>query len=278
MTPRIPALLALGVAGCIIPDRGIGFEGEFDNEGAVRIVQPTPLPSEMLDICNEPEADLRDSSYCPQVPHTIHSGLIGRPADAPFCVCPSGADTRVLPEFFIYAEDPDRAQDEPIDALYAVALLDFDPTESDDPQNAVAYREQLPPGTVGELVRDRNIVTPEFSAVAASDGREDNLLWQFRFGKNGGGGTDLCNDNGGISLTPGLHGITVMITDRPFLRPPLLGVDGEPIVDQSGNPVLAGTQYGMPDLAIGATYAVANWVFECKDPMVDEACACEEAG
>lgn len=277
--------LALAVAAtsvaCIIPDREIGFEGEFDNPGAVRIVQPTLLPAQMRDICDPPLEDEanRDRTFCPQVPRTLHSGLIGL-ADAPFCVCPSGEDARVLPEFYIYAEDPDRASESPVDELFAVALLDFelDPNgQSDDPQNAVAYRQQLPPDRQAELVDNRNDRSSG-TFVAPSVSREDNLLWRFRFGKDGGAGTDLCNDNGGQALPPGLHNITVVVTDRPFFRPELQDENGEPVLDQNGDPVLGGTQLAMPDLAAGATYAVANWVFECKDPMVvGDACDCVEA-
>ena len=267
----------LGVSACIIPDREIGFEGEFDNPGAVRIVQSTLLPAQMREICEAPEPR-GDRTYCPQVPRTLHSGLIGL-ANEPFCVCPSGQDTRVLPEFFIYAEDPDRASELPVDELFAVALLDFelDPNGlSDDPQNSVAYRQQLPADRPPELISNRN--DPSTGVfVAPSLSREDNALWRFRFGKDGGGGTDLCNDNDGRALTPGLHNITVMVTDRPFFRPELLDAEGEPVLDEHGDPILGGTQLAMPDLAAGATYAVANWVFECKDPAMDDRCACVEA-
>jgi hypothetical protein len=270
----VGVVLAAGLAACIIPDREIGIEGNLDNPGAVRIVQPIPLLDEMLDICNLPLEE-RDTAFCPQVPPSLHSGLIRRAPDEPFCVCPSGADLRSQPEFFVYAEDPDRAQDRPVDQLYGVLLLDFDAAESDEPQNAVAYAEQLPPGVAAELVLTRNVGDGD-SLVVASEGREDNLLWRFRVGKDGGGGTDLCNDNEGRALTPGLHNLTMMVTDRPFFQPELLDVDGEPVLDQAGRPVLAGTQYGMPDLAIGATYAVANWVFECHDPVVNSQCDCAE--
>ncbi len=269
-------LVVLATSACIIPDREIGFEGEFDNPGAVRIVQPTLLPAQMREICESPEPT-GDRTYCPQVPDTLHSGLIGR-ASEPFCVCPSGHDTRVLPEFFIYAEDPDRASERPVDELYAVALLDFvlDPNgQNDDPQNAIAYRQQLPDDRPPELVTNRSAASTGVF-VAPSSSREDNSLWRFRFGKDGGGGTDLCNDDGGRALPPGLHNVTVMVTDRPFFRPALLDADGEPALDQNGDPILGGTQVAMPDLAAGATYAVANWVFECKDPAMDDRCECAE--
>lgn len=279
---RRPSMLALGVlalsgAACIIPDREIGFEAEEANPGAVRIVQPTPLAAEMLEACTAKDSEARDREQCPQVPEvgTMHSGLVERPADAPFCVC-AGHDARHLEEFFVHAEDPDRRREQPADTLYGVALLDFDPFAPVSPQTFVAYEQQLAPGAPGEVVRDRNDPPSPGQNVVASTGREDNFLWRFRFGKNGGDGTDLCNDDNGRKVSVGLHTLTVMITDRPFFRPPRRGPDGEPVLDQNGDPIVDGPVPGMPDLAVGATYSMASWVFECHDPAVNPECNCEE--
>ena len=57
-----------------------------------------------------------------------------------------------------------------------------------------------------------------------------------------------------------------------------LDAEGEPVLDAAGRPVLLPTQYGMPDLAVGATWAVANYVFECQDPTIQRSCTCTEEG
>lgn len=274
--PRARAVLPLALVGvaCIIPDREIGFESDEANPGAVRIVQPTPLAPQMIDACTENDEALRDLDQCPQVPSvaTRHSGLIERPAEEPFCVCPGGHDARTLDEFYVYAEDPDRAQERPVDDLIAVALLDYDPFGLVPAENAVAYGQQMGPA---EVVVDRNR-PPSSTNVVASSGREDNDLWRFRFGKSGGRGTDLCNDNAGKPVSVGLHTLSIMVTDRPFFQPPRVDANGEPVLDQHGDPILEPVQTAMPDLAAGATYSIASWVFECHSPEVNSKCLCAE--
>lgn len=261
------------LGACIIPDRGIRAESDDANPGAVRIVESIPVVRDLLDPCEAPRADpTYDPRGCPQVPTALPQGLI---RGGPFCACPAG-DDNVLPEFVLYAEDPDRRRDAPADTLYAVALLDLDPG-TDAPQNYVAYPEHLTPGGSGEYVPPFPL--PELEEpLATSVGREKNGLWKFRFGKDGGGGVDLCNDDNGQTLAVGLHNLQIMVTDRPFFRPQRLDADGEPVLDASGHPVLLPTQYGMPDLAVGATWAVANYVFECQDPTVQRSCTCTEEG
>ena len=140
---------------------------------------------------------------------------------------------------------------------------------SDAPQNFVAYEEHLAPGGEGERF-ERVGDVPGFAVPGPQ--REDNGMWRFRFGKDGGAGTDLCNDDNGAKLAPGLHTLQIMVTDRPFFQPPRLDASGEPLE------VLAPPQDGMPDLAQGATFAVANYVFECvaADVMGASACDCVE--
>jgi hypothetical protein len=270
-------VLGLGAAACIIPDRGIRAESDDDNPGAVRIVESIPVLQELLDACEAPKSDpLHDPRGCPQVPSALAQGLL---RGGPFCACPGG-DANVLPEFMLYAEDPDRRRDGPADTLYAVALLDLD-ASTDAPQNYVAYPEHLTPGGAGEYVPpseeraaddDEELDEP----LAPSVGRESNGLWRFRFGKDGGRGVDLCNDENGRTLSVGLHNLQIMVTDRPFFQPPRLDAAGEPVLDALGRPVLLPTQYGMPDLGIGATWAVANYVFECQDSE-HPGCQCTEA-
>jgi hypothetical protein len=269
---RLTAALGLLLAACIIPDRGIRAESDDDNPGAVRIVEAIPVVQELLEPCNLPPNDRAyDPRGCPQVPTTLQQGLI---ADGPYCVCPGG-DANPLPEFELYAEDPDRRRDGPADVLYAVALLDLDPL-TDAPQNFVAYPDHLTPGGPGEYVA--SVADADTVPLQPSLGRENNGIWRFRFGKDGGEGVDLCNDDNGQTLTLGLHNLQIMVTDRPFFQPPRLDADGEPVVDGAGRPVLLPPQHGMPDLGIGATWAVANYVFSCHDGATYTGCTCAEEG
>lgn len=230
------------------------------------MVEWIPIVPELVEACEaDPlqEPELFDPLGCPQVPEALPQGRI----EGTFCSCPGG-DGNALPEFELYAEDPDRRGNGPADTLYAVALLDLDPG-TDAPQNFVAYPEHLTPGGAGEYLPN--------AVSYPSLGREDNGLWRFRFGKDGGQGVDLCNDDNGQTLALGLHDLQIMVTDRPFFRPPRLDADGEPVLDGAGRPVLLSPQYGMPDLGIGATWSVANYVFECHDSSMS-GCACLEEG
>ncbi|MCA9712293.1 MAG: hypothetical protein KDK70_41030 [Myxococcales bacterium] len=263
---------ALGSSACIIPDREIGLESDDDNPGAVRIVESIPLVQEFLDRCEaDPRAPEYDPTVCPQVPASLPQGLLD---DGPYCSCP-GRDGNTLPEFSLYAEDPDRRRETAADVLYAVALLDLDPL-TEAPQNFVAYPEHFVPGGRGEYM---GTIRGGSGAgkLHPSVGREDNGLWRFRFGKDGGTGVDLCNDDNGETLAVGLHNLQIMVTDRPFFRPVRHDADGEPVTTDDGQPVLLPTQHGMPDLAAGATWAVANYVFRCHDPAVEDRCNCLEA-
>jgi hypothetical protein len=275
----VTVVVVAPLLACIIPDRGIRAESDDDNPGAVRIVESIPVVQELLDACTAPPSDpIHDTRGCPQVPSALPQGLI---PGGPFCACPNG-DGHVLPELSIYAEDPDRRRERPADTLYAVALLDLDPA-TDAPQNFVAYPEHLTPGGPGELIptlTSSQALGPDLAdePLAPSVGRENNGLWRFRLGKDGGQGVDLCNDDNGQTLAVGLHNLRIMVTDRPFFQPPRLDADGEPVLDDAGRPVLLPTQHGMPDLGIGATWAVANYVFECHDPAVNGGCECLEEG
>lgn len=261
----------LMAGGCIIPDRDIQIESDDDNPGAVRIVESIPVVQEFLDRCDlDPSSPLFDPTACPQVPQGLAQGLI---PDAPYCICADG-DGNTQPEFFIYAEDPDRRGDVAADILYAVALLDLDPLTA-APQNFVAYPEHFVPGGRGEYLQSLTSAQEEGGGgrLNPSTGREDNGLWRFRFGKDGGQGTDLCNDNNGETLEPGLHNLQIMVTDRPFFRPARLDANGDPVLEEDGDPVLLPAQHGMPDIAAGATWAVANYVFTCHVDT-DAGCNC----
>lgn len=271
-------VVALGLGGCIIPDRGIRAESDDDNPGAVRIVESIPIVQEWLDRCDPDLEEDFDPTGCPQVPASVlPQGLV---PGGPYCACPD-RDSRTVPEFLLYAEDPDLRRDEAADTLRAVALLDLDPL-TEAPHNFVAYPEHFVPGGVGEYIQDVSTLQ-NVGVIRPSTGRNHNGLWRFRFGKDGGEGVDLCNDNAGETLPVGLHNLQIMVTDRPFFRPVRLDAEGEPVTSPDGRPVLLPSQFGMPDLAAGATWAVANYVFECHDPDdVDDplsaSCACVEEG
>jgi hypothetical protein len=267
----VGALGAIACGACIIPDRDIRLEVEApDNQSAVRIVEPSPIATQMREICERPAprnpGDPRpDSTFCPQVAaQPIRSGLV-RPAQGSFCVCPPGSrDANALPRFEIYAEDGDLVSGNSQGALYGVLLLDLDPG-SDAPESAVAYHNYWDPTR-----RPLPIDPP-----AASVGRDEVTHWEFRIGRTGKS-IDLCNDDNRKRLEPGLHNLQFMVTDRPWFTPQELDEDGNPVME-GGAPVYGNTQFGVPDLAVGATYDTVAYVFECReyDPE-DPQCDCRE--
>ena len=90
---------------------------------------------------------------------------------------------------------------------------------------------------------------------------------------------DLCNDNDGTPLQPGTHQLRVIVTDRPWYRPVLLDAEGAVLLDDEGESVLGDPVIGMPDLAAGASYDTATYVFQCFDgfDMVEGMqCNCED--
>jgi hypothetical protein len=277
--PRTQALgrrcigtLALACCACIIPDRDIRLEVEAPaNQSPVRIIEPSPLVQEMREICERPapksEHDPKpDATFCPQVEApAVRSGLV-RPERGALCVCPPDfRDGNAIPRFEIQAEDGDLVRASSSGGLYGVFLLDLDPS-SEAPESAVAYlshwnaqRAPLP-----------------FDPPVGSVGREEVTHWEFRIGRRGEDRIDLCNDNGGKRLDPGLHNLQFMVTDRPWFTPQELDEDGNPQM-RDGKPVYGNTQYGVPDLAAGATYDTVAYVFECREYDPDDPdCNCEE--
>jgi hypothetical protein len=262
------ALLSLSACACIIPDRDIQIDPGIDNVSAVRIVERAPDLPEMDELCNVDDLQKAELEYCPEVRKTLPSGLV-RPSAGEFCVCPAGprSDRRAVPNFLIYAEDGDRERDRPKDTLYGVALLDPDLAQ-DSPNNAVAYENYWEAGRAGEVQAVNH--DDDNDRTAAPVGRRVLNLWAFPFGNSSGSSTaetfhvDLCNDDNGEALTPGLHNLRFMVTDRPFFRPLAL-IDGSPVKTSNGKPAYDPTQFGVPDLAAGATYAVIDYVFDCVD-------------
>lgn len=271
------AIALVVLAGCIIPDREIVIDPGLDNPNAVRIVQRAPqLLPEMDELCNPvPDADDPKPkpvlSFCPEVRDTLPSGYIRPLFGDAFCICPGPQDqpirdSRAIPTFEIYAEDGDVEGNRAKDTIYGVILLDPDPSTS-APQHDVAYQNYWSPCRDGEhiSVSDKR----EGDATAPPVGRESNQITVFKLDDSGDKRLiDLCNNNQGVSLTPGLHDLQFMVTDRPFFTPPEI-VDGENYVGSDGEERFGNQQCGVPDLAAGATYAVIDFVFECVDSALD---------
>jgi hypothetical protein len=143
----------------------------------------------------------------------------------------------------------------------------------------VAYPNYLEPCGAGVVVPSLDVAGP--GRTVPNEARDTIPQWLFRLDDGSGRGTiDLCNDDGGRPVSPGLHNLQFMVTDRPFFRPPLLGPDAEP-VEIDGVPLFGPRQCGVPDLAAGATYAVTHFVFSCRlageetDPLGECDCAQE---
>lgn len=279
LTIAAVALVGVGLLSCIIPDRDIQFEGGPGNPGAVRILDRTPLPPEWTQWCldRELDDDLDTSGFCHSARNTRGGGLIA-PEQGSFCVCPEGQrDTRAPALWTIYAEDPDLDGDSRQDTLYGVLLLDLDP-DADSPENAIAYENYLERCGPGIPVDKASLVT--FPAVG-DDGTEysERVLppvarntapqWKFPIDDAVSDSIDLCNDNNGEPLAPGLHDLQFLVTDRPFFE----AVREE----DEGNDSVMKEQCGVPDIAAGASYAALHYVFECIDGTLEEnedSCGC----
>lgn len=259
----VAAVLAACSGGCIIPDTRIDVQPERTNPGAVRIVQAVPLSPQADAACAEEPGLLR----CPQPPITIVPGLI-EIEDQAFCTCENGRDGNAAGGFDIYVEDPDVDDEgEPRDELFAAFLLDV-PPNADLVSPFVAYTNYLPNNTPAlRVLGDQPIERPVTNLKAWSLGVETTV--------------DLCNNNNGNQLTPGLHSLRLVVTDRPWPFPVLTDADGSPERndgaferDEALEPLV-----GVPDLPGGASYAVANFVFRCRDASSEEdgvGCNCED--
>ena len=109
----------------------------------------------------------------------------------------------------------------------------------------------------------------------------------YRYAYEGEGAFERCYaldyDNAAApdgKLTPGLHSLRVIVTDRPWYRPFEYGPDGMVVLDADGEPVrvdATAATVGVPDLPGGATYSVADYVFRCRDGLdPDAGCNCAE--
>jgi hypothetical protein len=252
---------------CIIPDRDIQIDPGIDNLFAVRIVERAPRLAEMDELCDVDDISKAELDYCAEVRKDRASGLI-EPTTGELCICSAGprSDGYAIDNFIIYAEDADREFDHPKDTVYGVALLDPE-LAGDDPTSAVAYSNYWQPGRAGELIEIRHSDPEDRTEPPA--GRRLLNLWRFPFGNSDEEvlhpyHVDLCNDNNGKPVTPGLHNLRFMVTDREFFRPLALS-QGGPLKSSDGKPLYDPQQFGVPDLAAGATYATIDYVFRCID-------------
>ncbi len=265
MTRARAGLLAVLGCGCIIPDTNIDVQPIRTNPGTVRIVQAVAFSAQANAAC----ADEPGFEVCPVLPETVVPGLIEIENQA-FCACEGGRDGNAIGGFRIFVEDPDVDEDgAPRDALIGAFLLDVDP-DADSLTPFVAYTnyfptnrpaQRSPPGTYEPIERP------------PSNLRE----WTLGLDTT----VDLCNDNNGTPLAPGLHNLRVLVTDRPWPFPV--------VVDSNGAPQRAGDGFerdatqdaivGVPDTPGGASYDVVDFVFRCVEESSDEGinvCNCEE--
>lgn len=247
------------MAACIIPDAGIRVEDEFVNMGAVRIVEPTPVTPRAHADCDE-RTSLR---RCLVPPDTLPSGLI-RP-QTPLCVCDDGDYGLAGIELFV--EDPDvDDQLDPSDEILGALLLDM-PPDAEDPRDSLAYTNHLPPEEPARRYRAADVPTIE---------RPDPHLKSWSLALLGD--LDLCNDNDGAKIGLGMHELRLVVTDRPWYRPLIVDAEGEPVLDDEGEPTFGEPVFGMPDLPAGATYDTTTYVFEChdgNDPDAGIECNCD---
>lgn len=261
------ALPVLAAAGCIIPDADIRAVGDFDNEGAVRIVHPIPITDDAHQACAEID-DEGGFAECPGVPAGLPTGLLS----GGFCRCPEGErDGRAALRFDIFVEDADVDEDStPSDDVLGAFLLDV-PSGATDLGPYLAYSNFLPPDQPAEL-----FTAGEFPTIE----RPNPNLRSWTIGVDE---VDLCNDNNGQKLgaldpapppgealdparNDGLHELRIIVTDRPWYRPPLYDEDGDIVTDDDGQIVLDDPLFGVPDLAAGATYDTRSFVFRCHSP------------
>lgn len=267
MSPaRVGLLAALGLGcACIIPDTDIDVQPNRTNPGAVRIVQAVALSNQANAACAEEPG----FQVCPVPPDTVVPGLIELENQA-FCVCEGGGrDGNSIGGFRIFVEDPDVDDDGgPRDAVIGAFLLDVDP-DADSLSQFVAYTNYFPTNRPAQRsaagTYEQPIERPATNLQEWTLGLDTTV--------------DLCNDNNGASLDPGLHSLRILVTDRPWPFP--VEVDkGLPKREGSGfkRDETLEALVGVPDTPGGASYDTADFVFNCLDESLEgiNVCNCEE--
>ncbi|WAS98999.1 hypothetical protein [Nannocystis punicea] len=254
---------APGVLSCVLPDREIEFEQtSITNRYAVRIIEPVLLSKYANDSCDTNDEDMM-AGRCPQPgdsdprdapphfldPTNVEFDGIDDVTKFAFCTCPEPLRDTKLFDFTVYVEDQDEEPRKrtPKDDIYAALLLDV-PSRSDTPYDHVDYLSYYDPEGPLEDYTEIPYKPP---------GRRDPQLRRLLFGSDQEFGIDLCN-GGRERLSEGFHTLTVIVTDRAWFLPP----EGA-------------RQYGVPDIANGATYDSIHYVFSC-DTDCDTQCQSEE--
>jgi len=241
------------IAACIIPDREILIEDEFENRHPIKIVERTQLTEEADEACADAVKGL---AGCPQAPRSLEHFLDPSQAKYKFCSCDKSVgarDPEGLNPFSIYAEDADRTEEgDPLDELYGAFLLDL--TAAFKPHERVAYTAVLDPRVAA--------LDAQQPAYENAIGRPTPALREFSVldVSTDYNRVDLCNTNPGDDpLDRGWHTIKFITTDRPWFTPE----DGA-------------MQEGVPDLAAGATYDTTTYTFFCyhweEDPECNDQC------
>jgi hypothetical protein len=245
--PHLAAALLL--SACILPDRDINIVNEdIQNKHAVKIVEPIELTDDARLACEEAAAEA-DEEVCPQpgtnpLPHFLDPTI----EEYRFCSCDAlETHSKKLRETTLYVEDRDEDRDKTPDTLYAAIQLDLNPDDP-NPHLYVAYEYLVNPAI--PLSLDNQL---EYQPIK----RPDPKLRELKLG-TGDRRIDLCNDAGSQPLAPGFHRLRVIVTDRAWF------------VDEDGN-----SKPGVPDLAAGATYDTADYVFHCDDRETNDDCKTE---
>lgn len=252
------AALGVGIA-CIIPDSQIQVLITDQNAYPVRFVEGIPLDEAARCACSEKTCE------CP-LPGAPGIPTYLNPEDTAyqFCVCSENKiDEKRLYGVEFYVEDQDEVDGVPSDALYAAALLDWDPTAGDSAFDYVAYRSYLDP----RRPLDLSYSSYEQAVIKRPRPYVRSILMRDLTGR-----FDLCN-GAGRPVGPGFHTLSLIVTDRMwFQREGAVAETGE-----SEDPLetMAITLDGVPDIADGATYDIETYVFMCRDEE-DENCGCME--
>lgn len=256
----VGASVGLGVA-CLIPDSKIQVLSTDINLFPVRFVEAIPLTMEARCSCSATACE------CPMPAFTGLPPFLD-PADPGYQFCSCGEnreDTGRLPGISFFVEDQDQDVDgEATDQIYAVALLDWDPSLGDTASDYIAYTNYLDPR------QPLDLFFSSYETLVLKRPRPYVRSMTFNLD-----GFDLCN-GAGRTLAPGFHTLTIMATDRPwFTREGTAVGTGDSGADSSADPLEGGlvTLEGVPDIAAGATYDMQSYVFRCFEEG-DVECGC----
>lgn len=257
---RMLGVCATLVLACVLPDRGIMIiDEDVQNKHPVRFVEPTPVTNEAANLClmvleelNMPTKACQPGDPSTILPHFLDPEFQDDNGDFPyqFCACdPPESDTRTLPAATFYVEDRANVADDGLGPIYAALQLDLRPDET-EPQQAVEYTSYVDPSAALKEPASLEYAPPRRPNEAA--GRE---LRELNLGI-AEDPIDLCNDAGTLPLTRGFHTLRIIVTDSPWFTPT---GDGEQQVQQ----------FGVPNLAEGATYDTLTYTFHCGDEADD---------